>query len=189
MSFLRKLLFNILYYQNPPWDTGISPPELIHFIDNNPPGRALDIGCGTGTNVITLAKRGWKVTGIDFARKAIYLAKKKIRMEEGVEVELFVDDITNPKKLSGQYDLILDMGCFHTLSIADMLRYIHNLQEFLSAKGTFLMYAFFVDASKRSSGLTDSDLDMLSNYFRLIQREDGTERGMRPSAWFTYQHK
>ncbi len=187
MSFLRKLFFNILYYQNPPWDTGISPPELFRFMDNNRPGRALDIGCGTGTNVITLAKRGWEVTGIDFASKAIKLAKNKIRME-GIDVDLFVDDITNPKNLSGNYDLILDMGCFHSLSIDEMMSYIQNLQKLLSPNGTFLMYAFLEDASKGGTGLTEAALDMLSRYFNLIQREDGTERGERPTAWFMYQH-
>lgn len=188
MSILRKLLFNIWYIQNPPWDTGISPPELIQFIDRHPPGRALDIGCGTGTNVITLAKRGWRVTGIDFARKAIQLAKKKVH-KEGIEVELFVDDITNPRNLTGPYDLILDMGCFHSLSKDEMLLYIHNLKNLLSPDGTYLMYAFFADQTEGDTGLIEADLDILSTNFRLIDRENGTERGERPSAWFTYQQK
>lgn len=187
MSILRKLFFNIWYFQNPPWDTGISPPELIQFIDRHPPGLALDIGCGTGTNVITLAKRGWSVTGIDFATKAIRIAKKKVH-QEGVEVDLFVDDITNPRNLSGPYDLILDMGCFHSLSNDEKLRYINNLKNLLSPEGTYLMYAFFASQDEKGTGLTETDLDLLSTNFKLINRENGTERGERPSAWFTYQH-
>jgi SAM-dependent methyltransferase len=188
MSFLRKLVFNLRYFQKPPWDTGISPPELIQFIERNPPGKALDIGCGTGTNVITLAQRGWKVTGIDFASRAINRAKKKA-LKAGVDVDLLVDDITHPRILTGSYDLILDMGCFHSLTTDDTRGYIRNLVKLLSPGGTYLMYAFFKEQSQGGTGLVYADLEALSDNFLLVHREDGTERGKRPSAWFTYQHK
>ena len=79
MNFLRRLQFNFWYFRNPPWDSGITPPELFEFIQSHPAGRAIDIGCGTGTNVITLAKIGWQVTGFDFAARAIQLAKRKAK--------------------------------------------------------------------------------------------------------------
>ena len=66
-NLLRRLEFQYLYFHRPPWDTGMSPPELMEFIETHEPGRAIDIGCGTGTNVITLAKAGWQVTGVEFA--------------------------------------------------------------------------------------------------------------------------
>ena len=71
----RRLAFNIWYFRKPPWDSGISPPELLEFIRTRPAGKAIDLGCGTGTNVITLAKAGWQVTGVDFALRAIHMAK------------------------------------------------------------------------------------------------------------------
>ncbi|HZD55845.1 MAG TPA: class I SAM-dependent methyltransferase, partial [Anaerolineales bacterium] len=71
MKILRRIFFNLWYYREPPWDTGISPPELLAFIESHPAGQALDLGCGTGTNVITLARNGWQVTGVDFAPRAI----------------------------------------------------------------------------------------------------------------------
>ncbi len=58
----RRLAFNFWYFRKPPWDSGISPPELLEFIRTHPAGKAIDLGCGTGTNVITLAKAGWQVT-------------------------------------------------------------------------------------------------------------------------------
>jgi len=74
---LRKLWFTRAYYKHPVWDTGTSPPELLSFIESHTPGKALDIGCGTGTNAITLAKSGWQVTGVDYVARAIRLAKKR----------------------------------------------------------------------------------------------------------------
>ncbi|MCK7512216.1 MAG: methyltransferase domain-containing protein [Desulfobacterales bacterium] len=60
---------------NTPWDTNITPPEVMEFIAETPPGRALDLGCGTGTNAIALARHGWQATGVDFAPKAVHKAR------------------------------------------------------------------------------------------------------------------
>src|SRR5574342_1242280 len=119
-NLLRRLTFNLWYYSSPPWDPGISPPELIDFIEKHPltssgqARRAIDIGCGTGTNVITLAQAGWQVTGVDFVPRAIRMAKGKAR-KAGVEVELLVRDVTDLKGITGPFDLALDIGCFHSL--------------------------------------------------------------------------
>ena len=40
-----------------------------------PPGRALDAGCGHGSESLWLAARGWQVTGIDFAAAALAYAR------------------------------------------------------------------------------------------------------------------
>ncbi len=54
----RWLQFNLRYLGNPPWDTGVSPPELLAIIAEKQPGRALDLGCGTGTNLLTHGGKG-----------------------------------------------------------------------------------------------------------------------------------
>ena len=41
------------------------------------PGRAIDIGCGTGTNCKYLLDHGWDVTGVDFVPRALAVAKRK----------------------------------------------------------------------------------------------------------------
>lgn len=42
------------------------------------PGRALDIGCGEGADVLWLAQQGWEVVGIDHAPTAVARAKELI---------------------------------------------------------------------------------------------------------------
>jgi len=185
-TWFRRLFFNFWYYRKPPWDTGISPPELMEHIQSHPPGRALDLGCGTGTNVITLARHGWKVTGVDFAGHAIALARNKVK-QAGVNAELYVEDVTQLHHVSGTFDLILDMGCFHTLSGENVQKYIMNLQKLLAPQGTYLMYGFFKNQDEAGPGISKTDLEALTGQFELVKRQDGTERGRRPSAWFNFR--
>jgi hypothetical protein len=87
------------------------------------------------------------------------------------------------------FDLILDIGCFQSLSATSKQDYVCNLNNFLAPDGTFLLYAFFKSAESDDFGLTPADLELLDSSLALIQRRDGTERGLRPSAWFTYMPK
>lgn len=186
MNLLRRLFFNLWYYRNPPWDTGTSPPELMDFIESHPPGRALDLGCGTGTNAITLSQHGWKTTGIDFASHAIRIARDKAQ-NLGILVDFRVEDVTTLENVTGSFDLVLDMGCFHSLSPKEKAIYAKELVHLLTPGGTYLMYGFFKPPTETGPGLVETDLDLLSDTLKLINRQDGTERGLRPSAWFMYQ--
>jgi ubiquinone/menaquinone biosynthesis C-methylase UbiE len=186
MSLLRRLAFHLWYFFNPPWDTGISPPELLEFIQGHPPRRAIDLGCGTGTNVITLARAGWQVTGIDFAGRAIRLAKRKSR-ELGLQVDLRVGDVTALKNLPGPFDLALDIGCFH--SVDDRASYLDQLTRLLTPGGEWLMYGFFnPDPHLAGPGLAQPDLDLIATRgLTQIWRRDGSDRNDRPSAWFLFR--
>ena len=52
-----------------PWDTGEPDEYLVEFLRCNvvEGGRALDVGCGTGTNALWLASQGFAVLGIDLS--------------------------------------------------------------------------------------------------------------------------
>ena len=41
------------------------------------PGRALDIGCGSGRDAVYLAERGWRVTAVDSVDKALASAQQR----------------------------------------------------------------------------------------------------------------
>jgi methylase of polypeptide subunit release factors len=41
-----------------------------------PAGRALDLGCGTGTDTIYLATHGWDVSGVDMTSRALAIARR-----------------------------------------------------------------------------------------------------------------
>lgn len=190
MSLKNRFAYALMYLLpgRPPWDTGISPPELISFIRNHPPGKALDLGCGTGTNALTLAQHGWQVTGIDFARRAIRSARHKAQ-KAGLQLDLRVGDVSQPKNIQGPFDLVLDIGCFHSLSAKERADYVRNLERLLAPGGTFLSYVFFRDPAEKGAGLVEEDLQALSERLQLVERQDGTERGVRPSAWLEYRKR
>ncbi|MCY9783724.1 class I SAM-dependent methyltransferase [Nocardiopsis sp. EMB25] len=52
-------------------DTADPDPVLLAPAGDLPPGRALDLGCGAGGNALALAERGWRVTAVDLAPRAI----------------------------------------------------------------------------------------------------------------------
>ncbi|MGB7875000.1 MAG: class I SAM-dependent methyltransferase [Anaerolineales bacterium] len=185
-NFLRRLTFSLWYFFDPPWDSGISPPELLDFIDKHPSGNAIDIGCGTGTNVITLAQAGWQVTGVDFAPTAIKTAKRKIK-KAGVEAELFVRNATNLEEINGPFDLALDIGCFHSIGEAKA-DYLSELERILAPGGHWLMYGFFDTSPDQSGpGLVEADLDLIHASLTQVWRQDGFDKMERTSAWFLYQ--
>ena len=185
-NILHRLTFSLWYYFKPPWDSGISPPELLDFIKENQPGSAIDIGCGTGTNVITLAQAGWNVTGVDFVTRAINMARRKIK-KAGIDAELHVRDATDLEGISGPFDLALDIGCFHSLG-DKKADYLSELDRILAPGGHWLMYGFFnPSADQTHNGLADADLDMIPASMKLISRQDGFDRRERPSAWFLFQ--
>ena len=186
-NLFRRLLFHYWYFRQPPWDTGISPPELLEFIENHTAGRAIDIGCGTGTNIITLARAGWQITGVDFAPRAIQLAKQKIK-SAGLQAEVFVNDATKLHGITDLYDLALDIGCFHSLAQSDQSKYLEQLDRILAPNGFWLVYVFFrAGTNHPSPGLAEADISQISSRFVLLFRRDGFDQRERPSAWLLYQ--
>jgi len=185
MSITEKLTFNLWYFFKPPWDSGVTPPELLEFIRTHAAGRALDLGCGTGTNIMTLAKAGWEVTGVDFAVRAIQVAKRKLK-KANIRARLITGDVTN-FKVDSQFDLAVDIGCFHSLE--NKGDYLTQLDKILAPGGFWLMYGFRKPVSTiPSPGLAEADLEMIADRkFNLLSRRDGFDRRERPSAWFRYQ--
>jgi SAM-dependent methyltransferase len=183
---LKKNRFNLAYFRHPPWDTGVTPPELIGYTDTHPAGTALDLGCGTGTNAIYLAQQGWKVTGIDFARRAIRIARRKAR-KLGLEVDLQVGDVTHLESLVGQFDLILDIGCLHNLDDHGREAYLHLVKRLLAPGGTFLVYLILrQNPDDPGRGLLEANISEINEQFILHQRKDCRHNVNRRSAWLTY---
>ncbi|MFF2959003.1 hypothetical protein ACFVT1_08810 [Streptomyces sp. NPDC057963] len=58
---MRRALEDFYRDGEPPWESGITPPELVAPVKRPGapmPGQVLEIGCGTGINAVSLARHG-----------------------------------------------------------------------------------------------------------------------------------
>lgn len=105
-------------------------------------GRALDIGCGSGNHAITLATRGWAVTGIDVVPLAIERAGARAAAAH-VGVTFLVADVRAlADVVEPGFRLVLDVGCFHALDDATRDAYAAGVQAVTEAGATLIMVAF-----------------------------------------------
>jgi SAM-dependent methyltransferase len=199
MSFKNEILdmFNERYrIGQTPWDTGISPPELLEAIENPPEGlprRMLDIGCGTGTNCLTLAHRGWHTVGVDFAPLAIDTARQKTPAladdiaRAGGSARFLVADVTRlaPPAPNERFSLLLDLGCLNGIPFALHNDYAKMVAEQALPGALFLLYAHLPLAGReRPHGVTPDELDALFvPAFQLERREMGEAPQGGQSMW------
>src|SRR5665648_88285 len=100
---MKKWMYSLMCrFGKPRWNTNITPPEVIEtFGAFTEPGTALDLGCGTGTNVIYMAQRGWQAIGIDFVALAIKGAREKSRRKGMAHLTRFYHaDVTRLNNLN-----------------------------------------------------------------------------------------
>jgi SAM-dependent methyltransferase len=134
-----------------PWDTGMPDPTLVEFLESHAvaPGRALEVGCGTGTNAIYLAQRGFEVVGIDISPLAVDKAREKAQGQCRFETVDFMSD-TPP---GGPFHFVFDRGCFHTFDEDhDRARFAHNVAAGLVDSGTWLSLIGSTEGPPRDVG-------------------------------------
>jgi SAM-dependent methyltransferase len=128
------------------WQRATRPADLVRLIEGPAklePGRALDIGCGTGTDTIYLATHGWEVTAVDMVRKALTAARRKATAA-GVAPRFVEGDATRLHDLDvgDGYSLLLGFGCFHTLPEDRRPAYVTGVSRVAAPGATLLLCGF-----------------------------------------------
>ncbi len=193
---MRRLFFWWRYLSKQArWDTGITPPELVRLVEDEglPPGRALDLGCGTGTNTLYLADKGWQAVGVDFVADAVRTARRRAR-QHGVagRTRFLVGDVCRLDRLplDAPVDLCVDIGCAHSLSAAQRAQYAEQVARVLRPGGLLLLY-MFRPTEQRRVGLEPEAVEALfSEHFRLQLVEIGEDRAAQAgSAWYRFERR
>jgi SAM-dependent methyltransferase len=124
---------------------------LVSHLDP-PRGRALEIGCGTGTNAIWLAQQGFEEAATDLSKIAIVRARDKAAAA-GVALELVVADALVDPLPPGPFDLVFDRGCFHVFdAAAERRRFAEQVASVLEPGGRWLSLVGSTDGPPRDTG-------------------------------------
>lgn len=102
--------------------------------------RVLDCACGIGTQLLGLARRGYRMTGSDLSAGAVERARREVAAR-GLEAQLFVADMRDLSAVPGQgFDAVIamDNSLPHLESEEDLLRAASEVRGKLRPGGVFL---------------------------------------------------
>jgi methyl halide transferase len=113
-----------------PWDTDHPSTELARVVAEAhiPPGSAIELGCGTGTNAVWLAQQGFDVTAVDGSSLAIERATQRANAAGMVVRFVVADVLAPPADVGGPFDFFFDRGCYHVVRRDDVQAYLQTLR-------------------------------------------------------------
>jgi SAM-dependent methyltransferase len=134
--------FNPAYRGTPPWDIGRPQPEFVGLEASGAiRGSVLDIGCGTGENVLYLAQQGHQAWGVDSAPLAIAKANEKAA-QRGVNAQFLVADAFELSTLGRTFDTVIDSGLFHIFDPDGHSRLVRSVASVLPHGGTYFVLGY-----------------------------------------------
>jgi SAM-dependent methyltransferase len=144
-------------------------------------------------NSLYLASLGWVVDAVDFSPLAIRLAHRRAGASADA-VHFMVGDAAKlgSLPLRKPYNLILDIGCLHSLGNEQAARsYAESIPAMLKAGGDFLLYAHMPAPAAEEYPSHGLDLEWVKKLFIpelvLTEYKPGEELEQRParkSAWY-----
>lgn len=105
-----------------------------HIKTNNSKTKVLDVGCGIGTYSKFLARKGFKVTGVDFSEQMIELAKKKSGSEE---IDFKVANVYNLPFKDNSFDIVICVAVFQSILKPGMA--LKEMKRVLKNNGTIVI--------------------------------------------------
>jgi len=127
-----------------PWNFETPPDELVELIKKGKikPCKALDLGCGTGNYALSLAGRGFEMTGVDSSPSAIEIAKENAR-KRNLECDFLVMDVLEGfEKIQGTFDFVYDWLLLHHIYPEKRKVYCENVNKILKPGGRYLSVCF-----------------------------------------------
>lgn len=175
-----------------PWDTGVPDDALVATVEAGsiPAGRTLEIGCGTGTNALWLATRGFNVLGVDVSTLAIDRARAKLN-DAALACRFEVRDFLADDAPAGPFEFVFDRGCFHGFGPADIrTQFAARVASLLAPSGLWLSLigsaeGEFLDwgPPRRSAIEVVSAVEPVLEVLELRSIQFNLHRDASPRAW------
>ena len=196
-----------LYYLlgKTPWDTNVTPPEIVALVEGNrvKPCRTIDFGCGTGTNVIYLQRRGFEAVGVDYARQAVARAQQKAAAA-GLSCKFYRADLLDAARfpLAGPFDFVIDVGVMHAWDEAGRAQYAATLAKVTRPGSLHFVFGFKPGLARRRTwwrgmhgpfGINADDVRraLAPHGFVLLEAQDAgiTPEGISRTGWYLSQRQ
>jgi len=115
--------------------------DLLSLLKLTTGSTVLDLGCGIGRHTKELARRGFKVTGVDITR--LYLDKARIEAkQEDLNIEYIQDDMRK-FKMNNKFDAVINLctsGLSYFENIEEDRQVIRNACDSLKPGGLFVTH-------------------------------------------------
>ena len=143
--------------------------------------KILDVGCGIGRHAVELAKRGHKLTGLDYS--STFLKKGKIyAKKEGVDIK-FIERDMRYLPFKEEFDAVINMctsfGYFEEEK--DHLEVLRGIAHALKPKGKFLLDT--VNKEYLIRHFQKKDWDKINDIFVLKEKELDLEHNRINGKW------
>ena len=126
----------------PPWDIGRPQAAFRELADQGRlVDRVLDVGCGTGEHALMAAAIGLDATGVDTARTAIAIARRKAA-ERALRARFMIWNALELADLGESFDTVLDCGLFHVFDDPDRLNFVDGLRASMPVGGWYHLLCF-----------------------------------------------
>ena len=171
----RKRRFEERYrLGNMPWDIGRPDYNLKKILDEYeiPRGKALEIGCGTGDNVLFLAEKGFQVVATEIVEQALNAACQKAK-KRGAQCRFVLEDILEKEIPGGPFVFAFDRGCFHSFDSPEgRKRFASSVKEHLLPGGYWLSLIGNADEERQGPGPPQRSareiVEAVEPYFEII---------------------
>ncbi len=112
--------------------------EFAQLLKERGARRVLDLGCGTGRHLVSLAKEGFDVYGVDISETALAYARQWLN-QEGLAAELKQSDMTALAYPDGFFDAVISIFVIHHGTVESMTKAIAEIYRVLKAGGLALL--------------------------------------------------
>ncbi|HUO27546.1 MAG TPA: methyltransferase domain-containing protein [Candidatus Aquilonibacter sp.] len=115
-SKIKVKIRNVDRYMSPPADTIYPLEYAFHLLGDVHGKRVLDLGCGSGENVVPLLRRGADVLAIDISPELVAAAHTRLEMA-GLEAPVWAGTAYDTGLESESIDIVFSMSLLHHLDI------------------------------------------------------------------------
>lgn len=170
-------------YFNKKYGLGAAHGDLVYvyetYLRHLPPSSILDAGCGSGRNLLYLAKMGHQVTGIDHNPAALATLEDIVQKENVSGVNTVLRDLNRPLNLEPEsYDLMISTVTLQFLNAHRVPELLSELQKSTRKKG----YHFLVFPIQ-------SELYPLPEFFTFMPQKEELYHVYQDSGWSILEYK